>query len=69
LRHQSRLSLRRRRLPQIAVGFKYGYLVGKLAALEWALGVASGSDIGSHFDYEDWLRELKEGGDAIRGQG
>jgi hypothetical protein len=46
--------------------FKYGYFMGKLAALEWVLGDAPSSDMTSHFDFEDWMREQKEAGDAVR---
>jgi hypothetical protein len=48
--------------------FKYGYLMGKMTALEWVLGDAPSSDIGIHFDFEDWERELREAGEEVRGR-
>jgi hypothetical protein len=46
--------------------FKYGYLMGKLTALDWVLRKARGFDLSCHFDYEGWCRELKEAGDIIQ---
>ena len=48
--------------------FRYGYLMGKMTALEWVLGNAPSSDIGIHFDFEDWMREIKEVGEEVRAQ-
>jgi hypothetical protein len=38
--------------------FKYGYLIGKLVALEWVLGRSSTS-LKSHYDFEDYTQEDK----------
>jgi hypothetical protein len=46
--------------------FRFGYLAGKLVALRWAVGAARGSDVGTHYDYEDWQRAMREAADEVR---
>ncbi len=33
--------------------FKFGFLMGKIVALNWVLG-EPGADISGHYDFEDW---------------
>lgn len=39
--------------------FKFGFYIGKQAALGWMLGEIPSSMISSHFDFEDWDRETE----------
>jgi hypothetical protein len=44
--------------------FKYGYLMGKLIALEWVLRDKTSADLKSPYDFEDFNREVfVRGGD------
>ncbi len=45
---------------QAADNFQYGLFMGKLTALGWVLGVdRSSGDMGSHYDYEDFILEQR----------
>jgi len=46
--------------------FKYGYLVGKMIALEWVLDGKGSHDISCHYDFEDWSLEAKRQLDDLR---
>lgn len=39
--------------------FKYGMQVGKLLALGWVLGEVASSDLALHYEFDDWVRDVK----------
>ena len=39
--------------------FKFGMQVGKLIALGWVLQEVSSSDLSLHYEYEDWVRDIR----------
>jgi hypothetical protein len=46
--------------------FRYGFLVGKIVALEWVLGGGPAIDVSTHHDFEDWVREQREAAEELR---
>jgi len=46
--------------------FRYGMLIGKIVGLGWVLGEEASSDLSIDFDFEGWVRELRNLGDDVR---
>ncbi len=46
--------------------FRFGLLVGKIVALDWALGNPPSFDVGPDYDFEDWVRQVRKSGEVIK---
>jgi hypothetical protein len=63
-----RIGSRSELLKWRADDFRYGMLIGKIVALGWMLGEEASSDLSIDFDFEGWVRELRNLGDHVRSQ-
>lgn len=48
--------------------FKYGMQVGKLIALGWVLGEVASSDLSLHYEFDDWIRDVKAQEESLKRQ-